>query len=91
MEPFPCHGKVFSECDSRSFRHFMIQIGYYEHFKGGLYKVIGLAEHTESGEQLVLYCPVEQQSKVWARPISMFLESVEHQGKKVQRFQFLRS
>jgi len=69
----------------------MIQTGYYQHYKGGLYVVVGLAEHTETGEQLVLYSPIEQRSKVWARPIAMFLESVEHFGRKVPRFEFLRA
>jgi hypothetical protein len=68
----------------------MIQTGYYEHFKGGLYIVIGLAEHTETSEHLVLYSPVENRGKIWARPISMFLQNVEHLGRTVPRFQFLR-
>jgi hypothetical protein len=67
----------------------MIQTGYYKHYKGTLYKVIGLAQHTETSEQLVLYSSIEVPSKTWARPISIFLGNVE--DLEVPRFQFLRS
>lgn len=69
----------------------MIRTGYYKHFKGGLYIVTGLAEHTETGQQLVIYCSTENKSKTWARPVEMFLESVDYFGKKIQRFEFLRN
>lgn len=46
----------------------------YRHYKGGLYKIISIAEHTEfAGEILVVY---EGKSGVWCRPISMFNKKV---------------
>lgn len=69
----------------------MMQTGYYKHYKGGLYIVVGTAEHTETTELLVLYSPIENRKKVWARPVGMFLQNVEYLGMIVPRFQFLRS
>lgn len=52
----------------------------YKHFKGGLYVVLAVAEHTESGEQFVVYRSLEGESKIWARPEEMFLSKVEGGG-----------
>ena len=46
------------------------------HFKGGLYTVIEVAKHTETGEKLVVYRSVEN-GTVWARPMSMFLSKID--------------
>jgi len=66
-----------------------METGYYQHFKGGFYKVIGMATHTETNENLVLYVEVGKDF-IWARPLTMFCEMVEHDGKKVRRFEWLR-
>lgn len=50
--------------------------GKYRHFKGGEYLVVGTARHSETGETLVLYRPVNE-SGLWARPISMFLSDAD--------------
>lgn len=60
--------------------------GRYRHFKGGDYEVIGVARHSESGEQLVVYSPLYDDSGLWVRPLAMFLEIVERDGKRVRRF-----
>lgn len=65
----------------------MTQIGYYRHFKGGTYLVVGVALHSETKEPLVIYKGVGGQ--MWVRPAAMFTETVEHQGKTVPRFTFL--
>ena len=66
----------------------MIKPGLYRHFKGALYKVIDVARHSESGEALVLYQALYGDKKIWARPLSMFMERLEHEGKAVQRFRY---
>ncbi|MDM5054421.1 DUF1653 domain-containing protein [Aeromonas dhakensis] len=59
--------------------------GRYRHFKGGYYQVLTLALHTETGEPLVVY-QSEQDGAVYARPVVMFMEWIEHQGQVVSRF-----
>lgn len=49
----------------------------YKHFKGNVYKVLALANHTETNELLVIYQDLNDESKVWARPIEMFLSEVD--------------
>lgn len=65
----------------------MIKPGKYEHFKGGLYKVLGIAKHSETLEELVVY--KNSEGDFWVRPVKMFLEEVEFKGKKVPRFKYI--
>lgn len=46
------------------------------HFKGNLYMIIGVAKHTETGEQEVVYKALYGEGKIWVRPLEMFLEPV---------------
>lgn len=69
-----------------------IKIGIYKHFKtGNLYKVIGVAKHSETLEDFVVYEALYQneKSKLWIRPLSMFTEEVEVGGVTSPRFVFL--
>lgn len=52
--------------------------GIYRHFKGTKYKVINIAQHTETGEKLVIYISVGVGGNVYARPIDMFLSEVDY-------------
>lgn len=52
--------------------------GIYRHFKGPKYKVINIAQHTETGEKLVIYISMGVGGNVYARPIDMFLSEVDH-------------
>lgn len=69
----------------------MIKIGRYKHYKGGLYKVLGIVKHSETLEELVLYeCLYENKTaKVWVRPLKMFNEKIKLNGKMVARFEYL--
>ncbi len=60
--------------------------GKYRHFKGGEYQVQGVATHSESGEKMVVYTPLYGDGGLWVRPLAMFLEAVDRDGKQQPRF-----
>jgi hypothetical protein len=66
-----------------------MQTGRYRHYKGNEYLVIGVATHSETGEELVVYRPDYGEKGLWVRPKAMFLESVEIDGQRVPRFEYL--
>ena len=63
-----------------------LALGRYRHYKGGEYTVIGVAQHSETGEALVVYRPEYGERGLWVRPISMFQESVETPHGVIPRF-----
>ncbi len=64
----------------------MLAPGKYRHYKGNDYEVIGVATHSETREQLVVYRPLYGEGALWVRPLAMFTESVTVDGKEVPRF-----
>ena len=68
-----------------------IKIGRYKHFKGHEIKVICVAKHTETEEDMVVYEHLghNEKSKMWVRPAKMFLEQVNREGYKGPRFAWL--
>jgi len=69
-----------------------MKTGIYKHSKSGKeYKVVGIAKDSETLADIVVYeAQYENKtSKLWVRPVTMFEETVEIEGKKVPRFQFL--
>ncbi len=66
-----------------------IKPGRYRHFRGGEYKVMGVATHSETGEQLVVYSPEYGDRGLWVRPLAMFVETVEYEGAVRPRFQWV--
>jgi len=69
--------------------NFMLKIGKYKHYKGKEYEVIGIAKHSETLEEMVVYRALYGNNELWVRPINMFTEEVEVDGKKVLRFQYI--
>lgn len=67
-----------------------IKAGIYRHFKGNEYLVQGVARHSESGERLVVYTPLYGEGGLWVRPLAMFEEQVERNGKLQARFTFVK-
>jgi hypothetical protein len=69
--------------------HRDIASGRYRHFKGGEYLVIGIATHTETQEELVIYKRLYGDFGLSARPRAMFEECVELNGRLVPRFEYI--
>lgn len=63
-----------------------VQPGLYRHYKGGEYRVIGIARHSETDEMLVVYQPQYGEGGLWVRPLTMFLESVQTERGTQPRF-----
>ena len=71
-----------------------IKIGKYKHYKGKLYKVIGIAKHSENLEELVVYQALYESKEfgnnaIWVRPAKIFTEKVILNGKEVPRFELI--
>ena len=65
----------------------------YKHYKGGLYEVIGLAKHSETVEDMVVYRALYAgdfpENQTWVRPLSMWFETVTHNGIATPRFMLI--
>lgn len=61
--------------------------GKYRHFKGNLYEVVDLVHHSETQEPLVLYRALYGDRGLWVRPLEMFFETIEREGKTLLRFE----
>ena len=66
-----------------------IKIGKYRHFKGKEYRVLGLATHSETMEQMVVYQALYGEQRIWVRPAAMWNEWVEANGERQLRFTYL--
>jgi len=72
-----------------------MKIGKYQHYKGKTYEVIGIARHSETLEELVVYRALYNsvefgENVLWVRPLKMFGETVKIDGKEVPRFKYIR-
>lgn len=66
-----------------------LQPGRYRHYKGKDYIVLGVARHSETEEQMVVYRTDYGDRSLWVRPLVMFQESIEIEGHVKARFQYV--
>ena len=66
-----------------------IKPGRYRHFKGKEYEVLGVARHSETEEELVVSRALYGDFGLWVRPVSMWNETVERDGKTFRRFTYI--
>ena len=59
---------------------------YFIHFRGGLYKLIGYAYHSETLEEMVIYQALYVMHKIWVRPKTLFFDKVVRNGVEMNRF-----
>jgi len=68
----------------------IVRGGVYEHFKKKRYRILAIARHSETLEELVVYQALYGESGVWVRPVAMFLENVSLDGKVLPRFKLVQ-
>lgn len=66
-----------------------IKSGRYRHFKGKEYEVLGVAKHSETLEEFVVYRALYGEHGLWVRPLTMFTENVTRDGVTQPRFQYI--
>lgn len=66
-----------------------IKFGTYRHYKGNIYKVLHIAKHSETLEDMVIYQDVNAPDKIWARPATMWNDDIEIDGQTLKRFQLV--
>ena len=67
----------------------MVKLGKYKHFKGNYYEVIGVAKHSETLEEYVVYRALYGEYGLWIRPAKMFEETITRDGKTFKRFEYV--
>ncbi len=63
--------------------------GIYKHFKGNKYRLLHIATHSETEEEVVVYEKLYGDHSIWVRPLEMFLDQKEVEGQRVDRFSFI--
>ena len=66
-----------------------VKPGRYRHFKGMEYEVVGIARHSETLEEMVVYRALYGDGGLWVRPAAMWNETVTRDGKTFPRFTLL--
>ena len=66
-----------------------IKQGKYRHFKGNEYRVLGMARHSETLEEMVVYQALYGEHGIWVRPAHMWNETVERDGYCGPRFAYI--
>jgi len=66
-----------------------MKAGRYRHYKGNEYRVIGVAKHSETLEELVVYQALYGECGLWVRPKEMFTGTVVYEEREVLRFTYI--
>ncbi len=66
-----------------------VKLGRYRHFKGNEYEVIGIAKHSETLEEMVVYKALYAEGDIWVRPKEMWNETITRDGKTFKRFEYI--
>ena len=66
-----------------------VRPGRYRHFKGNEYQVLGVARHSETEEEMVVYRALYGEGGLWVRPAAMWLENVTRDGVTKPRFPYI--
>jgi hypothetical protein len=74
---------------SRTSKPSLLKKGIYQHFKGKCYELIDVAYHSETLEEYVIYRALYGERGLWIRPLAMFNEIIERDGKRLERFAWL--
>lgn len=73
--------------ESKQATDLKVSPGKYRHFKGQQYEVIDIVKHSETQEEMVLYKALYGEYGLWVRPLPMFAEIIERDGKQIARFE----
>lgn len=66
-----------------------IKPGRYRHYKGNKYEVLGVARHSETLEEMVVYRALYGEGGLWVRPASMWSQNVTSEGRQIKRFEYI--
>ncbi len=71
-----------------------VKFGQYQHYKGKMYEVIGIARNSETLEEMVVYRALYDSEEfgknaLWVRPMKMFFDEVVVDGETFPRFKFI--
>ncbi|MBN8828421.1 MAG: DUF1653 domain-containing protein [Sphingobacteriia bacterium] len=67
-----------------------MHLGLYQHYKGNFYRVMAVGRLEETLEEVVIYHAMQGNYEVWVRPIKVFNETIEIEGKEIPRFKFIK-
>ena len=66
-----------------------MKLGKYRHFKGNEYELLFVAKHSETLEEMAVYRALYGEFGIWVRPLSMWNETIIHEGREVKRFTYI--
>ncbi len=67
----------------------MLKKGFYRHFKGNIYELLDIAKNSETLEDMAIYRACYGEKALWVRPLSMWDEEIEKDGKTFKRFTYI--